>query len=322
MAEAIGEDSDLRNIPARWRALMRLAIQGHDTERELEFHARELRSQRFAEHWPLPWLNLRSTSPKGGSANNSGADVWKSVLGFWFGVFYEAFSNSGRSLIRPAAFWLAAIVLGAVCYVSQSTAMVDARAKERAAGSSAIAATLRTAADAWLVKRVPCYAGQAVPPKDKNGNTPLYVGALSGELQSGTDIANEAWHLAFRNAFIVLDGSGEAAHRSYGCLYGVEMYGGSDADGRCAQRRLHHQRGAEAVLRADDFPVRPGAAQYAEDEVIPIAGIIRARLCPALRGSPLILFFSPWKKGPLNQPQRIFWRPLSLSISACGYGQF
>ena len=39
---------------------------------------------------------------------------------------------------------------------------------------------------------------------------------------------NEAWHLAFRNAFIVLDGSSEAAHRSYGCLYGVELYGGSN----------------------------------------------------------------------------------------------
>ena len=48
--------SNLRNIPARWRALKRLAIQGHDTERELEFHARELRSQRFAEDWPLPFV--------------------------------------------------------------------------------------------------------------------------------------------------------------------------------------------------------------------------------------------------------------------------
>ncbi len=57
---------------------------------------------------------------------------------------------------------------------------------------------------------------------------PPYVGALSPELQAGTDLANEAWHLAFRNAFIVLDGSAEAAHRTYGCLYGVEMYGGSN----------------------------------------------------------------------------------------------
>ena len=44
----------------------------------------------------------------------------------------------------------------------------------------------------------------------------------------GADLANEAWHLAFRNAFIILDGSSEAAHRSFGCLYGVELYGGSN----------------------------------------------------------------------------------------------
>ena len=43
-----------RDIPSRWRALKRLAIQGHDTERELEFHARELRRQRFAQDWPVP----------------------------------------------------------------------------------------------------------------------------------------------------------------------------------------------------------------------------------------------------------------------------
>ena len=33
-------------------------------------------------------------------------------------------------------------------------------------------------------------------------------------------------HLAFRNAFIILDGSSEAGHRTYGCLYGVGLYGG------------------------------------------------------------------------------------------------
>ncbi|MFZ1108637.1 MAG: hypothetical protein WAN43_09870 [Rhodomicrobium sp.] len=55
-----------------------------------------------------------------------------------------------------------------------------------------------------------------------------YVGALTPTHAKDTDLANEAWHLAFRNAFIVLDGSSEAAHRTYGCLYGVEMYGGSN----------------------------------------------------------------------------------------------
>jgi hypothetical protein len=106
--------------------------------------------------------------------------------------------------------------------------VIEARAAARAGGSYATVATLRTAAEAWLVKTVPCYAGGAVPPKDADGNLPPYIGALSAGLQSSTDAANEAWHLAFRNAFIVLDGSSEAAHRTYGCLYGVELYGGSN----------------------------------------------------------------------------------------------
>jgi len=55
------------------------------------------------------------------------------------------------------------------------------------------------------------------------GETPRpYVGALPPSLAI---LANEALHLALRNAFtvplLVLDGTSEAAQRSYGCLYGV-----------------------------------------------------------------------------------------------------
>jgi hypothetical protein len=207
-----GADAD---IPSRWRALKRLAIQGHDTDRELEFHAREVRSQRFAGDWPLP-LPLWRTH------------VWSGFFRFWFGIFYQIASDFGRSLARPFGFWLAAIVLGAVLYVGQSPAMIEARHKQEAKGASAMSAAASRAWHAWLDKKVPCYAGQETPPKDKNGDTPVYVGALSPALQRGTDVANEAWHLAFRNAFIILDGSAEAAHRTYGCLYGVELYGGSN----------------------------------------------------------------------------------------------
>ena len=215
MFEAMSKDSDLRNIPARWRALKRLAIQGHDTEREREFHARETRSQRFTEDWPLPLAFWRGKA-------------WVDFFRFWFGAFYGLFSDFGRSPIRPAAFWLAAVVLGAMFYVSQSPEIVASRHEMQAKGASSVSAAASNAWRAWLTDRRPCHAGQEAPPKDKNGNTPVYVGALSPSLQSGTDLANEAWHLAFRNAFIVLDGSGEAAHRTYGCLYGVELYGGGN----------------------------------------------------------------------------------------------
>ncbi|MGO9485308.1 MAG: pentapeptide repeat-containing protein [Rhodomicrobium sp.] len=226
MFEAVAKDSDLRNIPARWRALKRLAIQGHDTERELEFHARELRSQRFTEDWPLPLAFWRGKA-------------WAGFFRFWFGAFYGLFSDFGRSLARPAGFWLAAVVFGAVLYVSQSPDMIAAR--QGAKGAPAIVAAASGAWHAWASDRRPCFAGDAPHAETEEQASereslpgkpaytpPPYVGALSPSLQSGTDLANEAWHLAFRNAFIVLDGSGEAAHRTYGCLYGVELYGGSN----------------------------------------------------------------------------------------------
>ncbi|MGO8953725.1 MAG: pentapeptide repeat-containing protein [Rhodomicrobium sp.] len=213
--EGIPPQSQWRNLPARWRALKRLAIQGHDTDRELEFHAREVQSQRFAGDWPVPFAFWRGKA-------------WGGFFRFWLGIFYEIASDFGRSLARPLGFWLLAVVIGATVYVSQSPQIVTARHRQEAKSASMISAAASRAWHAWLSKRVPCYAGQPAPPKDKNGDTPVYVGALSPSLQSGTDVANEAWHLAFRNAFIVLDGSSEAAHRSYGCLYGVELYGGGN----------------------------------------------------------------------------------------------
>ena len=124
------------------------------------------------------------------------------------------------------AFWLAAVVLAPVFYVSQSPEIVTSRHEMEANGcvqhrSGSLASVARLAR-----RPAPLPCRKEAPPKDKNGDTPVYVGALSPSLQSGTDLADEAWHLAFRNAFIVLDGSGEAAHRTYGCLYGVELYGG------------------------------------------------------------------------------------------------
>ena len=227
MFEAAGEDCDLKNIPARWRALMRLAIQGHDTERELAFHARELRSQRFTEDWPLPLAFWRGKA-------------WVGVFRFWFGAFYGLFSDFGRSLARPAVFWGLAVAIGAAFYLSQTDAMTQELALREA---PYLSATVQTAHYA-LSHTVPCYSpppaltersrnqwfwwrrtAKAEPAPNSNENR---IGGLIEPFHSQTGARAEAWHLAFRNAFIVLDGSGEAAHRTYGCLYGVELYGGSN----------------------------------------------------------------------------------------------
>ena len=57
---------------------------------------------------------------------------------------------------------------------------------------------------------------------------PKKVVVLSGlqpPVAAKTTALTEAVHLAFRNAFIVLDGGADAAHRTHGCLYGIERFG-------------------------------------------------------------------------------------------------
>ena len=181
----------------------------------MEFHAREARSQRFAGDWPLPWPVWKGRA-------------WGGFFSFWFGLFYQIFSDFGRSLIRPFAFWLLAAALGAAVYLGQSPDIAEMRAGQRAESVPWFARNFGTAWDVWWKHKRKCYAGEPDQPKPDAPNPPPYIGALSQGLRKDTDLANEAWHLAFRNAFIILDGSSEAAHRSFGCLYGVELYGGSN----------------------------------------------------------------------------------------------
>ena len=225
VAEAVAKDSKLRDIPARWRALKRLAIQGHDTERELEFHARELRSQRFAEDWPLPLAFWRGRA-------------WAGFFRFVFGCFYEWFSDFGRSLARPLlASWLV-LIAAAAFFLSQTEALQRGLALQ---GASYVGGTVQTARHA-VANPVPCYAppppvevwrerwpwlhrNVTLPPPAAPGES--HIDGLIEPFRGQTGARAEALHLAVRNAFVVLDGSGEAAHRTFGCLYGVELYGGS-----------------------------------------------------------------------------------------------
>jgi hypothetical protein len=214
-----------RDIPARYRALKRLAIQGHDSDREAEFFSGEVRMARFAGDWPLPWpiLSLKA---------------WGGVLRFWAGLAYQVFSNIGGSVARPAAWWAAAIVAAAIFYLGQQPGMAEKRAAYEVRGAWAIWAYPRTFWDAARDGR-PCY----VPPKPRvlgrhsrtkrwlfdprwpNPTSDPRVGALSQSVREQTGAVNEAFHLALRNAFIIVDGGENAAHRTYGCLYGLEIYG-------------------------------------------------------------------------------------------------
>jgi hypothetical protein len=82
-----------RDLAARWRALKRLAIQGHDHGRELEFFARELKARRFVE------------------------DKWLSAP-FLFGWLYQWFSDFGRSVLRPLGAWAVSTAAFAGLYLS------------------------------------------------------------------------------------------------------------------------------------------------------------------------------------------------------------
>ncbi len=76
----------------KYRAIRRMAIQGADYDREQMAFKGELRSRR--------WTADKFWHP-----------------GLWLGVFYDVFADCGRSIVRPAALWLASVAAFAVLYV-------------------------------------------------------------------------------------------------------------------------------------------------------------------------------------------------------------
>lgn len=91
-----------RRAPAAYRALKRLAIAGHDRDRELEFFAGEIRASRKVSDFP--WLGYGL--PAFGR--------------FWIGMAYDVFSDFGRSVARPLMAWLAVALVCSVYYLSQA----------------------------------------------------------------------------------------------------------------------------------------------------------------------------------------------------------
>ena len=79
-------------VTANYRALKRLAIQGHDHKHEVEFFAEELRSKRLMvdKRWRWDWILS--------------------------GIF-QITSDYGRSILRPFVFWLLIVGLSATTYL-------------------------------------------------------------------------------------------------------------------------------------------------------------------------------------------------------------
>jgi uncharacterized protein YjbI with pentapeptide repeats len=211
-----------RDRPARFRALKRLAIQGHDLDRELDFFSREIRAARFASDWPLPWPIWRSRA-------------WGGFLRFWSGLAYEVFGGFGSSVLRPLLWWLVTVAVAAVYFLGQTPEVSKRRVQLQAEGASAPVAYARAAYSAWSMGQS-CFAPENPPGGRTSQNAAGMtapgaegnLGPLVPEAWRTTAAPAEALQLAFRNGFILLDNGGDAAHRSYGCLYGVELYGGSN----------------------------------------------------------------------------------------------
>jgi len=135
-----GDENERPELSARWHALKRLAIKGHDTDRELEFFSQEVRAARFANDWPVPWPFWEGRQ-------------WAGFFRYYFGFLYEIFSDFGRSVFRPFLVWVIGVLAFAAFYLSQTDVMQRDLALEDAWSITAAAKTGRYA----LSNAVPCY---------------------------------------------------------------------------------------------------------------------------------------------------------------------
>ena len=193
---------------AQYRAIRRMAIQDADYEREQMAFKGEIRSKRRTEH---KWYHAA----------------------LWFGLLYDALSDFGRSLWRPFVAWLACIGIFAVYFLGQSPQMETKRNELSQGGViEQLISYPIVAFDAFSSRPHPqCFSEEAEKDKpkkrlvvDDKGNG---FSSLVEQVRETTNLINEALSIAYHNAVIILDLSGDSAHRAFGCLYGVERYGGN-----------------------------------------------------------------------------------------------
>ena len=208
-----------RDIPSSWRALQRLAFQGHDTSRELEFHAREIPSERRVTDWPFPQNMM---DPK----------EWAGVPRYYAGWLYQLSSGFGRSLVRPLTWWLITLFFSAIFYLGESDGVVANRARLEQEGYwfpyvLAVYDAVTSPQACFQREFVSDHDPKLPPDHDPNERPRTQRIGLIGDIAAETNAAREALQLAIRNGALGLDTSGDGAHRIYGCLYGFELFGWS-----------------------------------------------------------------------------------------------
>ncbi len=109
----VKEDADRS---ARYRALKRLAIDGHDHVREQEYFAGELRSLRGSPDRllpnPLNWFRRNKAGNR--------RPVWPGGARYWFGLGYQLLSDFGRSMLRPLGWWGLSVAGFAWAYLARA----------------------------------------------------------------------------------------------------------------------------------------------------------------------------------------------------------
>lgn len=217
--------------PSRYRALKRLAIQGHDYAREHEFFVGELKSMRGTVYrlWPNPvnWLRLKMFSV----TDRTTQLVWRwkllnkddrvmrvpiwtggatGALNYWVGLLYQWLSNFGRSLVLPVLWWIVSTFSFASLYL---------RAHYRYADPSLTPTDTFTAVlISWITHlRLPYFSK-------------LTTASASACISGPGDPYWAALGLSIRRGLIFsgIDSS-QKIDQIYACLYGTYAFGATSA---------------------------------------------------------------------------------------------
>ena len=194
---------DAKDLAARYHSLRCIAIQGYDYEDERIALKGELRAKRLMIDKP-----------------------WDAA--FLFGLAYDAFSDFGRSLLRPFLLWSFCIVVFAVYFLGQNSGMASRRKDFHRSGILGQAISYSETAWEAVTGRLPVACiSSTLPTGDPEKDSQSGFTGLTEPIHGKTNLVNEALSIAYHNAVIVLDSSGDSMHRAYGCLYGIERYGGN-----------------------------------------------------------------------------------------------
>ena len=129
------------NRSACYRALKRLAIDGHDHVREQEYFAGELRSLRGCPDRllpnPLNWFRRDDAGKR--------RRAWPGGARYWFGLGYQLLSDFGRSMLRPLGWWGLSVAGFAWAYLARAKFSDGCAVGESTPWSAALGLSIRKA---------------------------------------------------------------------------------------------------------------------------------------------------------------------------------